>query len=141
LQTCFFRQFGRSVVRADYLTLRKGFIMVCINAIKFLLGVNGWVMWFLSHCICMFFDSLWYLNFNSPYDEILELLRWYLHLFNISFLELYRMYKTSTLWMLTIMSSVFFVHGRITTFHQNMISTATWFGLWKRNSKELLVWG
>ncbi|KAK7244324.1 hypothetical protein RIF29_39144 [Crotalaria pallida] len=25
--TCFFRQFGRSVVRADYLTLRKGFIM------------------------------------------------------------------------------------------------------------------
>ncbi|KAK3037936.1 hypothetical protein RJ639_031827 [Escallonia herrerae] len=24
---CFFRQFGRSVVRADYLTLRKGFIM------------------------------------------------------------------------------------------------------------------
>ncbi|KAL5571461.1 hypothetical protein UlMin_021058 [Ulmus minor] len=24
--TCFFRQFGRSVVRADYLTLRKGFI-------------------------------------------------------------------------------------------------------------------
>ena len=28
LQTCFFRQFGRSVVRADYLTLRKGFIMV-----------------------------------------------------------------------------------------------------------------
>ncbi|KAJ0102961.1 hypothetical protein Patl1_04612 [Pistacia atlantica] len=27
LQTCFFRQFGRSVVRADYLTLRKGFIM------------------------------------------------------------------------------------------------------------------
>ncbi|KAJ0044875.1 hypothetical protein Pint_04489 [Pistacia integerrima] len=26
LQTCFFRQFGRSVVRADYLTLRKGFI-------------------------------------------------------------------------------------------------------------------
>jgi len=27
-QTCFFRQFGRSVVRADYLTLRKGFIMV-----------------------------------------------------------------------------------------------------------------
>ena len=29
LQTCFFRQFGRSVVRADYLTLRKGFITVC----------------------------------------------------------------------------------------------------------------
>lgn len=28
MQTCFFRQFGRSVVRADYLTLRKGFIMV-----------------------------------------------------------------------------------------------------------------
>ena len=28
LQTCFFRQFGRSVVRADYLTLRKGFILV-----------------------------------------------------------------------------------------------------------------
>ncbi|KAF3675510.1 MLO-like protein 14 [Capsicum annuum] len=25
--TCFFRQFGRTVVRADYLTLRKGFIM------------------------------------------------------------------------------------------------------------------
>ncbi|XP_056683453.1 MLO-like protein 11 isoform X2 [Spinacia oleracea] len=25
--TCFFRQFGHSVVRADYLTLRKGFIM------------------------------------------------------------------------------------------------------------------
>ncbi|XP_061361790.1 MLO-like protein 11 [Gastrolobium bilobum] len=25
--TCFFRQFGRSVVRADYLTLRKGFIV------------------------------------------------------------------------------------------------------------------
>ncbi|KAJ6301516.1 hypothetical protein OIU77_015760 [Salix suchowensis] len=25
--TCFFRQFGRSVVRTDYLTLRKGFIM------------------------------------------------------------------------------------------------------------------
>lgn len=25
--TCFFRQFGNSVVRADYLTLRKGFIM------------------------------------------------------------------------------------------------------------------
>lgn len=25
--TCFFRQFGRSVVHADYLTLRKGFIM------------------------------------------------------------------------------------------------------------------
>ncbi|XP_021894651.1 MLO-like protein 11 [Carica papaya] len=25
--TCFFRQFGRSVVRSDYLTLRKGFIM------------------------------------------------------------------------------------------------------------------
>ncbi|XP_058779869.1 MLO-like protein 11 [Vicia villosa] len=25
--TCFYRQFGRSVVRADYLTLRKGFIM------------------------------------------------------------------------------------------------------------------
>ncbi|GAV86094.1 Mlo domain-containing protein [Cephalotus follicularis] len=25
--TCFFRQFGRSVVRADYLALRKGFIM------------------------------------------------------------------------------------------------------------------
>ncbi|KAL0905101.1 hypothetical protein M5K25_027279 [Dendrobium thyrsiflorum] len=25
--TCFFRQFGRSVVRADYLTLRRGFIM------------------------------------------------------------------------------------------------------------------
>ncbi|XP_019194606.1 PREDICTED: MLO-like protein 14 [Ipomoea nil] len=25
--TCFFRQFGRSVVRADYLSLRKGFIM------------------------------------------------------------------------------------------------------------------
>ncbi|XP_062169800.1 MLO-like protein 11 [Alnus glutinosa] len=25
--TCFFRQFGRSVVRADYLTLRNGFIM------------------------------------------------------------------------------------------------------------------
>lgn len=25
--TCFFRQFGRSVVRADYLTLRKGFIL------------------------------------------------------------------------------------------------------------------
>ncbi|KAK4439202.1 MLO-like protein 11 [Sesamum alatum] len=25
--TCFFRQFGRSVVRADYLTLRQGFIM------------------------------------------------------------------------------------------------------------------
>ncbi|KAG5131503.1 hypothetical protein JHK84_037900 [Glycine max] len=27
VKTCFFRQFGRSVVRADYLTLRKGFIM------------------------------------------------------------------------------------------------------------------
>ncbi|WVZ01367.1 hypothetical protein V8G54_027436 [Vigna mungo] len=27
LQTCFFRQFAHSVVRADYLTLRKGFIM------------------------------------------------------------------------------------------------------------------
>lgn len=27
-QTCFFRQFGRSVVRADYLTLRRGFIQV-----------------------------------------------------------------------------------------------------------------
>ncbi|KAG5254999.1 MLO protein [Salix suchowensis] len=25
--TCFFRQFGRSVIRTDYLTLRKGFIM------------------------------------------------------------------------------------------------------------------
>lgn len=29
VQTCFFRQFGQSVVRADYLTLRGGFIMVC----------------------------------------------------------------------------------------------------------------
>ena len=29
LQTCFFRQFGCSVVRADYLALRKGFIGVC----------------------------------------------------------------------------------------------------------------
>lgn len=38
-QTCFFRQFGRSVVRADYLTLRKGFIMVCNNAIEFVLGL------------------------------------------------------------------------------------------------------
>lgn len=28
LQTCFFRQFGRSVDRSDYLTLRKGFIVV-----------------------------------------------------------------------------------------------------------------
>lgn len=28
LQICFFRQFGHSVVRSDYLTLRKGFIMV-----------------------------------------------------------------------------------------------------------------
>ncbi|KAJ4836172.1 MLO-like protein 11 [Turnera subulata] len=27
VKTCFFRQFGRSVVRTDYLTLRKGFIM------------------------------------------------------------------------------------------------------------------
>ncbi|CAK7327598.1 unnamed protein product [Dovyalis caffra] len=27
MKTCFFRQFGRSVVRTDYLTLRKGFIM------------------------------------------------------------------------------------------------------------------
>ncbi|KAF9611864.1 hypothetical protein IFM89_036508 [Coptis chinensis] len=27
VKTCFFRQFGRSVVRADYLTLRMGFIM------------------------------------------------------------------------------------------------------------------
>ncbi|KAG5546090.1 hypothetical protein RHGRI_018312 [Rhododendron griersonianum] len=27
LQTCFFRQFGNSVVRADYLTLRKAFIL------------------------------------------------------------------------------------------------------------------
>ncbi|GJT50928.1 MLO-like protein 11 isoform X1 [Tanacetum coccineum] len=27
LGICFFRQFGRSVVRADYLTLRKAFIM------------------------------------------------------------------------------------------------------------------
>lgn len=32
LQTCFFRQFGRTVVRADYLTLRKGFIMVWIQS-------------------------------------------------------------------------------------------------------------
>lgn len=29
MQTCFFRQFGKSVVRADYLTLRRGFILVC----------------------------------------------------------------------------------------------------------------
>ena len=28
LQTCFFRQFGRSVDRSDYLTLRKVFIVV-----------------------------------------------------------------------------------------------------------------
>ncbi|KAG6474414.1 hypothetical protein ZIOFF_068349 [Zingiber officinale] len=27
MQTCFFRQFGKSVVRADYLTLRQGFIL------------------------------------------------------------------------------------------------------------------
>ncbi|KAG6490156.1 hypothetical protein ZIOFF_051441 [Zingiber officinale] len=27
MQTCFFRQFGKSVVRVDYLTLRQGFIL------------------------------------------------------------------------------------------------------------------
>jgi hypothetical protein len=29
MQVCFIAQFGQSVVRADYLILRKGFIMVC----------------------------------------------------------------------------------------------------------------
>lgn len=62
LQTCFFRQFGRSVVRADYLTLRKGFIMVCNNAMTFVLGLNGQscLYWFLSQCICMFFSKLYF---------------------------------------------------------------------------------
>jgi hypothetical protein len=29
MQVCFIAQFGQSLVRADYLILRKGFIMVC----------------------------------------------------------------------------------------------------------------
>ncbi|KAM7251678.1 hypothetical protein ACFE04_023561 [Oxalis oulophora] len=33
--TCFFRQFGRSVVRSDYLTLRQGFIMNHNLALKY----------------------------------------------------------------------------------------------------------
>lgn len=39
-QTCFFRQFGRSVVRADYLTLRKGFIMVCNILMLYKIRIN-----------------------------------------------------------------------------------------------------
>ncbi|TXG73750.1 hypothetical protein EZV62_002329 [Acer yangbiense] len=53
LQTCFFRQFGRSVVRADYLTLRNGFITYCC---------------FYEYLLIMFFLSMQNHNLTPKYD-------------------------------------------------------------------------
>lgn len=43
--TCFFRQFGRTVVRADYLTLRKGFIMLYDSLDGRRIPKNSWCKW------------------------------------------------------------------------------------------------
>lgn len=74
LQTCFFRQFGRSVVRADYLTLRKGFIMVCNNAMTFVLGLNGQslpILVLISVYLHVFLKVIFLIFYLNPYLTIL----------------------------------------------------------------------